>query len=106
MKLLTKEIKNKMYKNMETEELELSPSEIKVPLKLFTPFSNWTWYGYELMDEIDNWVYGYVVGFECENGPFSLNELRSYIKFGMPMVERDKHWNPNTTLQQVYDLTK
>lgn len=58
-------------------------------VKLFTPFSQWTWYIIEISkDDLDT-CYGYVQGLDSELGYFSLKELVS-IKgvFGLG-VERD-----------------
>ena len=90
---------------MQTEELELSPSEIKVPLKLFCPFNGWEWYAYEI-DENDDICFGWVKGIFPELGYFSLKELSMQIQRGVPMIERDLYWDPKTTLSEVYELTK
>ena len=103
MQLLTKSIKNKMYKDMETENMK--DTEIKVPLKLFCPWNGWEWYAYEI-DENDDICFGWVKGIFPELGSFSLKELSMQVQRGVPMIERDKMWNPNTTLAEVYELTK
>ncbi|RXK14028.1 hypothetical protein CP965_00845 [Halarcobacter mediterraneus] len=90
---------------MDTDTNELIPKELleTIPnlyetertlnpichVKLFTPFSQWTWYIIEISkDDLDT-CYGYVQGLDSELGYFSLKELAS-IKgvFGLG-VERD-----------------
>lgn len=91
MKLLTKEIENKLPKLYETEEVELEDKVLQV--KFFTPWSNWTWYGVEYNPE-DKTFYGYVQGIENEWGYFNLGELEE-IKgaFGLG-IERDMYFKP------------
>lgn len=80
-------------------------SEIKVPLKLFDPCGNWTWYVTE-HDITTGEMFGFVVGLENELGSFDFNELSRFRnRMGLPL-ERDRMWDPNTTLQQVMDMHK
>jgi hypothetical protein len=74
----------------------------KVPVKFFSPYSNWTWYALEY-DPSERTFFGLVVGAETELGYFSLDELEGAMGMGgrLPLVERDKFWNPNTTLAAV-----
>lgn len=96
--LITKEILKKLPPIYTNEEK--ADEEIKVPLKLFNPCGRGTWYITEYDPEQD-------LGFglcdlgEPEMGYVSIAELRSVrLRFGLT-IERDAHWNPNTTLAQV-----
>lgn len=61
--------------------------------KFFTPDSSWTWFAAEGETEGDDFIFfGYVVGFECEWGYFSLNELRSVRGILNLPIERDLHF--------------
>ena len=90
MKLLTKEIKNKLPKLYETENI--SECEKVAIVKFFCPFNQWTWYGIEF-DGQDTF-FGYVVGLENEYGYFSLSELKSIRGFGGLKIERDMYFKP------------
>ena len=64
--------------------------------KLFSPYSNWTWYITELDPETGQ-CFGLVDGFEKEIGYFDLTELAETTVYGgVPAVERDLHWQPKT----------
>ena len=64
--------------------------------KLFSPYSNWTWYITE-MDAETGQCFGLVEGFEKEIGYFDLTELAETTVFGgVPAVERDLYWEPRT----------
>ena len=64
--------------------------------KLFSPYSNWTWYITE-MDAETGQCFGLVEGFEKEIGYFDLTELAETTVFGdVPAVERDLYWQPRT----------
>jgi len=62
-------------------------------VKLFTPWSNWTWYVSEY-DPAERLCFGIVVGFEREYGYFSLAELEEIRGPGGLRIERDLHWSP------------
>ena len=69
---------------------------VLVHAKLFSPFSNWTWYITE-MDPETGQCFGLVEGFERELGYFDLTELAETTVFGdVPAVERDLYWEPRT----------
>ncbi len=91
MKLLTKEILEKLPKLYSQEEKGL---EAVAVVKFFTPDSNWTWYATEFDGE--DLFFGLVDGFEKELGYFSLSELQS-VKgaLGLP-IERDMYFKPKT----------
>ena len=69
---------------------------VLAPAKLFSPYSNWTWYMTELNSETGE-CFGLVEGFETEWGYFDLTELAEATVFGgVPAVERDLYWQPKT----------
>jgi len=64
--------------------------------KLFSPYSNWTWYVTE-MDPATGTCFGLVDGLEREIGYFDLTELAETTVFGgVPAVERDLYWELRT----------
>ncbi len=70
--------------------------EVLAPAKLFSPYSNWTWYMTE-MDPQTGQCFGLVDGFKRELGYFDLTELAETTVFGgVPAVERDLYWQPMT----------
>ena len=65
-------------------------------MKLFSPYSGWTWYVTEWDAETGE-CFGLVQGFETELGYFSMDELAEAKIFGtVPAVERDLYWKPIT----------
>jgi hypothetical protein len=62
-------------------------------LKLFTPWTNWTWYASEY-DPEQRICFGVVVGHEREFGYFSLIELEEIRGPAGLKIERDLHWTP------------
>jgi hypothetical protein len=94
MKLLTKEIRERLAKLYSTEDTPLE--EKIVECKFFTPDSSWTWYVIEGQEQADGNVvfFGWVVGLEKEFGYFTLRELESVRgPLGLP-IERDLHFKP------------
>ena len=70
--------------------------QVLATAKLFSPYSNWTWYITE-MAPLTGQCFGLVEGFERELGYFDLTELAETTVFGgIPAVERDLHWEPRT----------
>ena len=91
MKLLTKELINKIPKLYEQESKGLDAIAY---VKFFTPWSNWTWYATEF-DGKDTF-FGLVDGLEKELGYFSLSELEN-IKGPLGLkIERDLYFEPIT----------
>ncbi len=88
MKLLTKEIRDKLPPLYSQEEVQ----DPMVQVKFFTPDSNWTWYGIEFDGK--DLFFGWVVGFEMELGYFSLRELQSARGPMGLAIERDKWFKP------------
>ena len=69
---------------------------IVVPLKLFSPYSSWTWYIYE-WDSDTGECFGLIEGFETEFGYIDLDELAELAISGVvPAIERDLYWTPKT----------
>ena len=88
MKLLTEEIKRQLPPLYSQEH---NP-EPKAVIKLFTPWSNWTWYVMEFDGE--DLFFGLVDGHCKEFGYFSLSELQNLIgPFGLK-IERDLFFEP------------
>ncbi len=89
MKLLTKEIRDKLPPLYSQENVE----DPIVQVKFFTPDSNWTWYATEF-DPKQELFFGWVVGFEKELGYFSLKEMESARGPMGLAIERDKWFKP------------
>jgi hypothetical protein len=95
MKLLTKEVLEKLPKLYEQEEKGLDAVAV---VKFFTPDGDWTWYATEFDGE--DLFFGLVDGFEKELGYFSLSELESARgALGLP-IERDMFFKP-TPLKEL-----
>ena len=62
-------------------------------LKLFTPWTSWTWSASEY-DPEERLCFGVVVGHERELGYFSLDELEAIRGPGGFRIERDLYWKP------------
>lgn len=62
-------------------------------LKLFTPWTSWTWYASEY-DPVERLCFGVVIGQERELGYFSLAELEAIRGPGGLRIERDLYWTP------------
>lgn len=62
-------------------------------VKLFTPWTSWTWYVTEY-DPSTGEAFGLVQGLEEELGYFSIPELSSIRGPGGLRVERDLHFKP------------
>lgn len=91
IKLMTKELANKIPALYETEEQALE--EKMVHAKLFTPDSSWTWYVIEYQPE-DGVCFGLVEGLEKELGYFSIPKLEKVRgPLGLP-IERDMYFDP------------
>lgn len=100
MKLMTKEIQDKMPKFYSTEKL--NKEEKMAMVKFFNPCGAGTWYGIEY-DPKEKLFFGYVELFNREYGYFSLEELESIkLPFGLT-IERDLHFNP-TPMSEIENL--
>ena len=88
MKILTKEI----IKKLPPLGATANESDPLVICKFFYPDFSWTWYAIEYDGK--DIFFGYVAGFECELGCFSLSELlNNRGKLGLP-IERDLYFRP------------
>jgi Protein of unknown function (DUF2958) len=97
MKLLTKALL-KQLPPLYSQENEKDPLVI---CKFFYPDFSWTWYAIEF--DGNDLFFGYVAGFECELGYFSLAELKANRgKWGLP-IERDLYFSP-TPLSEIRKL--
>jgi hypothetical protein len=66
--------------------------DVPVPVKFFTPDSNWTWYATEY-DPAEGRFFGLVCGHESELGYFMLAELEGARGPLGLKIERDRHWS-------------
>lgn len=98
MKLITKEIMKKVPALRAQSEKGLG--ELTLYVKLFCPWSDWTWYIAEADFETGE-CFGLVCGFEKELGYFDLNEISEITKFGLK-IERDVYFTP----KKYYEIVK
>jgi hypothetical protein len=91
MKLITKQILDTLPQ-LESNS-DKSQSELKFFVKLFTPWTNWTWYIAEY-NPLSGECFGLVHGFEKELGYFNLNEIAELRGIGGLKVERDRFFEP------------
>ena len=93
--LMTKELGDTipaLYANEKVKNYD----DVLAVVRLFSPYSGWTWYVTE-WDAETGTCFGLVEGFETEIGYFSLDELAEVTVFGsVPAVERDLYWEPKT----------
>ena len=93
--LMTKELSDTIPALGASDSVE-NLDDVLAPAKLFSPYSNWTWYVTEWDPETGT-CFGLVEGFETEFGYFDLTELAELTAFGcVPVVERDLYWEPKT----------
>lgn len=112
--LLPQELRNTLPSLYSQEALGLQALAI---IKLFSPYNNWTWYASEgspvdadgyydtNRPKVDFLLFGVVSGHETEIGYFSLSELETANRNGIPLVERDLNWHPDT-LGNIIELHK
>lgn len=86
MKLLTKEIRERLPRLYETEHVKDPIAQVK----FFATWADWTWYATEFDGE--DVFFGLVQGFEEELGYFLLSELEGGS--GLTAVERDLYFRP------------
>tara|TARA_B110000858_G_C17807101_1_gene478696 strand:- start:4002 stop:4346 length:345 start_codon:yes stop_codon:yes gene_type:complete len=103
MKLITKEIENKLIKNLELPEDERKPY-----LKLFNPTGAATWLisqiEYGSIENGDAIFFGLCdLGMgEPKLGSVAMQELASLrLPFGLS-IERDLHWEPTKSLTEYW----
>ncbi len=91
MKLMTKEIANKMPKLYATENVL---ADDKIALVKYFSINGWRWYGVEFDPETKEF-FGFVHGVEKEWGYFSLEELeRVNADARFNLIERDLYFEP------------
>lgn len=101
--MLTQEILKQLPPIYANEEKDFA--DVKVITKFFFPVGAATWYATEY-DPAEKLFFGFAnLGDDmmAELGYFSLEELEGirHPKFPSLRVERDKFWNPNTSLADV-----
>lgn len=93
--LMTEEIGEKIPALGASQNVENSDNVV-AQVKLFSPYSSWTWYVTEWEAET-GLCFGLVEGFDTEWGYFGLTELAEMTVFGsVPAIERDLYWEPMT----------
>jgi len=100
--LLTKELEKKLPALYSKDAKD--PSEVKIVVKFFSPYSGATWYATEY-DPKERMFFGYAEMFPGggELGYFSLDELDSVTVFGgVPAVERDCYFGEHY-LKEILD---
>ena len=98
-KLITRELE-KMIPPLGGTDSVADLGDLVVPVKLFSPYSGWTWYIVELDPETGT-CFGLVEGVETEAGYFDLIDLANATFGEVPAVERDLHWRP-TTIGEIW----
>jgi len=91
MKLLTKEIQKKLHPLASTDA---DGWNAIAQVKFFSIASEWRWFATEFDGE--DTFFGLVQGFDTELGYFSLKELQSVKWMGVPAIERDLSFQPQT----------
>ena len=100
IKLLPKELEEKMPRLYETENIPLE--EKMVYVKYFSPLGNMVWYPVEY-DPEEKLFFGYANIFEGEFGYFGLEELENIrLPFGMH-IERDIDFIPKK-IKDIKDI--
>ena len=97
MKLLTKELRNKLPELYANDQKKAEDTPVIV--KFFDPTGSWTWYATEF-DGKDTF-FGYVRGFDNELGYFLLSELesiRGHLGLG---IERDLYFGKHTLAEVI-----
>ena len=94
-KLITKEL-GESIPALYANENVADEGSVLAPVKLFSPYTDWTWYITEWNSETGE-CFGLVQGFEEEWGYFDLTELAAAtVLGGVPAIERDLYWEPRT----------
>jgi hypothetical protein len=100
MKLLTKEIIDRLPALGANESKKAE--DVKVVVKFFCPWNQWTWYATEMsVEEGQHIFFGYVYGFDAELGEFTLEEMESVTGPMGLKIERDLHFGFDHTLAEV-----
>jgi hypothetical protein len=93
MILITKELQKTTPKI--GSSAKKSCEELVFYIKLFTPWTYWTWYIAEMNYDTGE-CFGLVQGHETELGYFNLNELIEIRHWTGLKVERDRHFENST----------
>ena len=93
-KLITRELEKRIPPLGDSDKVA-SVDDMLVHVKLFSPYSVWSWYIVELDLETGR-CFGLVEGFETEMGYFDLADLANATCGELAAVERDLHWRPTT----------
>lgn len=102
MKLLTKQIRDKLISNHKKQD---GTKKFKAELKLFNPTGMGTWYISEL-DPETNVAFGLCDLHEAEFGYISLDELEAIkLPFGLG-IERDKFFQPKEFQDIIFNINK
>lgn len=96
--LITKELEELLRKNPLYSHEKLPAEQVKILIKFFTPWTNWTWYVTEAepLDSGDWRFFGLVRGHDTELGYFLLSELQSARGPGGLKIERDLYFKNHT----------
>lgn len=98
--LLPEELRTTIPPLYETEH----DADPVVRAKLFTPWTNWTWFVTEFDGE--DLCFGLVCGFEVELGYFSLAEMEAIEGPAGLKIERDLHFSAKPMSAVKRDLEK
>lgn len=103
MKLLTKEIE-KLLPKLYSQDGK-NPANVKIVVKFFAPWTNWTWYVTEgERQENGDWLFfGLTRGDFNELGYFTLRQLQEVKGAWGLKIERDMHFGYNHTLAEAQE---
>ena len=102
--LMTTELGEKIPALGTSENVE-DVDDVVAHVKLFSPYTSWTWYIAEWEAET-GLCFGLVEGFETEWGYFGLTELAEAKVFrGVPAIERDLYWEPKSIGEITRELS-
>jgi hypothetical protein len=98
MKLLTADIRRTLPV-LYSQENNKDPT---VYLKLFCPWSNWTWFATEGTEQDGEFLFfGFVIGHDEEWGYFALSEMEAIRGPGGLGIERDLFFRPGPFSQVI-----
>ncbi|QNN21761.1 DUF2958 domain-containing protein [Planctomycetales bacterium ZRK34] len=98
MELIPTNIEQRLPPLYATEHVKLGDKIVHV--KLFTPWTNWTWFVIEYNPET-RICWGLVEGHETEWGYFSLDEIEAVEGRGGLRIERDIHFSVSSVRRLV-----
>jgi hypothetical protein len=98
MQLLTAELRSQLPP-LYSQEKNKDPT---VHLKIFCPWSNWTWFATEGSEDDGEFLFfGYVIGHEEEWGYFALSEMEAIRGPGGLALERDLYFKAGPFSQVI-----